>query len=75
MEDTEIGDDAKTAQQEEMDRKQRLQEKLVKIKEEQDKLETLKNTQLKSLLEGNEGKKTLEINKWEQWQLLLRSLI
>ena len=52
MKDDKLGEEAKTAQQEEMERKKRLQEKMQKLKEEQDKLETLKNTQLKSLLEG-----------------------
>ena len=37
-----------------MERKRRLQEKMAKLKEEQDKLEALKNTQLKSLLEGRD---------------------
>ena len=54
MAETDIGDDAKVAQKEEADRIQRLQEKAAMIKEEQDKLEALKNTQLKSLLEGEQ---------------------
>ena len=49
-----MGEEAKTAQQEEIERKKRLQEKMAKLKEEQDKMEALKNTQLKSLLEGRE---------------------
>ena len=67
MDDEKLGEEAKTAQKEEMERKIRLEEKMAKLKEEQEKQEALK------LKEEQERQEALKLKEEQEKQEALKN--